>query len=71
MILHSACEQAHYYVVQAEGSAYRYVAAIEPAPDPDAGETGIAMAAAEDPGTDTGQTGVEMAAPEDENSDIT
>jgi len=48
MILHTICENAHYYVVQAEGASYRYVAAIDPAPGPDAGQMGIDMAATEE-----------------------
>ena len=48
MIMHTLCENVHYYFVQAEGTTYRYVPAIDPAPDPEAGQAGMPVPAAED-----------------------
>jgi signal peptidase I len=52
MIMHTLCDNVHYYFVQAEGTTYRYAPAKDPAPDPDEGQTGITIAALEDQSND-------------------
>jgi signal peptidase I len=52
MIMHTVCEDVHYYFVQAEGTTYRYVPVKDPAPGPVEDQTGVEIAASEDESND-------------------
>jgi hypothetical protein len=52
LIMHLTREDGQYYFVQTEGATYRYVAGKAQPAAPDAGQAGIAMAAAEKDGKD-------------------